>query len=290
MKLRTDMPVVQQLNSAQEVGAEFVFDVRSEAMGDKVAALNVVELLTTLLSIRIMIIEAEDEIRTTLSLMRYSTSNVVSTLEMDDPLEGLLDLHTLGTGNESLWLLNAYAAVNGFHGSLGLITPKERGEEVVICLLEDTLYNERRDMDPRYISVLVSLLEQQGYVVTVVATSPHPKIPQIRVMSTDEALFQIATAGCVIAGDTGFSHAAAAMGTPLVGIWPDWHQHGRARLGDAIKLSAWWELPLYQLSFGFYPNGDPDKIKIVELGTNHAFSPEHVLQSVQSMYPLGGKL
>jgi hypothetical protein len=94
-------------------------------------------------------------------------------------------------------------------------------------------------------------------------------------------VFRVATARCVIAGDTGFAHMAGAFDTPLIALYPDWMQAGICQLRNAIRVSEWWGIQAHHLNYTFFPNAR--RMRVVELGTDRMFSIAHVIESVRSV-------
>jgi hypothetical protein len=282
MRLITNLPAFQQIRNAVEHGIPLFMDLRQERMGDKSAAVAVAKWIAHEANARVTIVEAQQ--KTDFRLGDYLRDETVPVIEL--PLEAELDgldVHTLQTGIESLWFLNAYVSTLGIRAGLSLEREFKCSDEILFCLLTDTEYNERRDMNVHSVKAAADRLTEAGYSVKVLTMNPTPVIPEAVQMSMREAVHQIATAKCVIAGDSGFSHVAGGFGVPLVAIYPDWMHVGKSRLEHAIRVMEWWGIPATHLNYTFFPNAE--KLRVVELGTDHNFSPAHILESVQVLAP-----
>lgn len=284
MRLTTNLPAFQQIRNAVANGVPLFMDLRHERMGDKCAAVAVAKWIAHEANARVTIVESDAQQKTDFKLSQFLRDETVPVIELpiDADFEGL-DVHTLESGIESLWFLNAYVATLGIRAGLTLERSYKRSDEILFCLLDDTEYNERRDMNAHSAKASYERLKEAGHSVRVLTLNPSTVIPEAVQMSIGEAIHQIATAKCVIAGDSGFSHVAGGFGTPLVAIYPDWLHVGKSRLEHAIRVAEWWGIPAVHLNYTFFPNAE--NFRVVELGTDHNFSASHVLESVNALAP-----
>jgi hypothetical protein len=278
-------PAFEQIAEACMANMPIYFDVREEAAGDKIAALNVARWISSVLNSRITILEAPNG-RTPFMLSKYkndaySLDHGVVIMHADpyEQFEGL-NIHTKGN-NDALWFLNYYLINLEERARLSLIEPKPRTDKIVFCALLKVDYNERRAMSPKCIAKSIEALKSQfGDRVILLTDTEHPDLPEHDKYTLDECVELLATSAVVIAGDTGFSHIAAAFGTSLVSLYPDWNAGYINRLSESIKIAKWWGLPTVITQKSFYPNADPDAFDIVEIGTDHSWSIVSMLEAV----------
>lgn len=278
-------PAFEQIAEAYAANIPIYFDIREEAAGDKIAALNVARWISAILGERIIILEAPNG-RTPFMLSSYKNDarNMLGDVSIipADPYEQFegLNIHTKGN-NDALWFLNYYLINLEVRASLHLNEQKPRTDKIVFCGLLNVDYNERRMMSPECVAKSIEALTAQfGDRVVLLTDTEHPALPEHKKHTFDECVELIATSAVVIAGDTGFSHIAAAFGTSLVSLYPDWNAGYINRLSESIKIAKWWGLPPVITQKSFYPNADPDAFDIVEIGTDHTWSIVSMMEAV----------
>lgn len=287
MRLRTSIPATKQIIDAVSLGVPLCMDARTERMGDKAAIVAVAKWISSTFGACVTILESAPG-RTPFMLSDYELPLGVDVAIVDplEPIEDMLDVHTCGN-QDSLWILNPYLATQGCRSKLQLREdhPKrgERTDAIVFGALLNTEYNHRRDMHPAAIRETINVLAGEYPNVVLLLAKPDDRFPEATVGALADAIDTIATASCFIGGDSGFGHVAAAFGTPVVSIYPDWWMHQMPRLGDAIVTAEWWGLPTHYTPKSFLPNAS--QLRVVELGTDGHWSIEHVLRSIATLSP-----
>lgn len=272
-----------QIREAVADGTRLFFDIRKERAGDRAACVAVAHWLADTHDAPLTFVESMTA-PTEFSLSNYKLPFGLD-VEFAGPVDELpgLDIHTPGMGADALWLLGPHAGALGYHGGLHLLTPRPRTAEVLFCLLSGTAYNERRDMDLWHARRTINTLRDAGYDVTVLYDRDSPLFPDALRISLHDCVERIATAGAVIAGDTGFSHIAAAFGTPLVALYPDWPRHGMTDLATSLAVSEWWEVPAWNYTRSFMPNAPYERLRVVQLLDDHRWSIQHVEAALNSL-------
>ena len=281
-----------------QAGIPLVFDLRAEKMGDRAASVAVAEWLTSFGPITF--IEPPGDYPTSFHLSNYILPEGLSVqfLPIGAPFDGL-DVHTPGLGADSLWLLTPYLNSVGIHGQLrlacgdehsqacyDLMAKKAPRDEILFCLLDrvgQPSYNERREMNLWHARKMVNELRREGYNVQILFDKPHELFPDALRLPLNVCVERIARAKCVIAGDTGFSHVAAAFGTPLVALYPDWQRTGVSDLKSALDVAAWWEIPAWNYVKGFAPNAPYSRLRMIQMRSDHTWSIEDMKRGVKEI-------
>lgn len=278
-------PAFEQIAEAISMNVPLYFDVREEAAGDKIAALNVARWISAAAGKKIIIIEAPNG-RTPFMLSNYKNNAyalergvIIIQADPYDQFEGL-NIHTKGN-NDALWFLNYYLLFLEERAELKLINEKPRTDKIILCALLGSDYNERRIMKPECIAKSYDELKKVfGDRVVLLSDKEHPALPAHDHYTFNECVEMLATSAVVIAGDTGFSHIAAAFGTSLVSLYPDWNAGYINRLSESLKIARWWGLSPAIVQKSFYPNADPDAFDLIEIGTDHSWSIASMMEAV----------
>lgn len=282
MRLKTSIPAFEQIKVAIENGVPLAADLRSERMGDACAALAVAQWISGKSGGSQITCIQDPQGKTGFMLNDFVTAAQITCELYPAGVEiPFLDVHTCGL-NDSLWILNPYLTTQGEHPKLKLKEPLQKKESVVFAPLINVEYNNRREMDIDNCNLLISELEAAGHSVIVMTEDAElfPKAPKI---GLKDCIKFIAECKLFIGGDTGFSHVCAALGTKQVAIYPDWFHCGMADLRSAVVTAEWWGIPTTATPKNFLPNAPADKIRVVELGTDHKFSTAHVLDAVNTL-------
>jgi hypothetical protein len=282
------------MSQAIRYDGPLLFDLREEAMGDKIAATAVIVWMLKLLGGCANVLPSGDHVsekhltiiedpngRTPFMLSDYFKHDRVLFAEaspMDD-INGL-DLHTKGHELPSLWELNAYLGAVGNHPRLDMKGVESNGT-IVFSILDRVEYNQRREMDLACARETVDLLTKSGYKVTVLMSRPDALFPEaLTNLSLRDCINQIKSCSLFIGGDTGFSHLAAALKKPSVALYPDHIKFGKYSMSKAAQISEWWGLPGMMFTpMNFYPNSR--QAHYAEIGTDHRWSPMRVLEIVK---------
>lgn len=278
-------PFFYQLQIAINAGREIIIDMRTEANGDKIAHLNIAYWLSLKIG-KITLLETAGG-RGALMLSEYElpeniqcvVTDIYSEYDEEDYPGFLLN----GKGDKDyLWIINSYLCTQQIRAPFSP-KRKEKTDLILFCPLTNSEYNERRDWDIEWSAFAFEKLQNKyGDRVVCIWDKEHPKLPTEK-RTLDECVQMIGNARLVIAGDSGFSHCAAAFGTPLVSIYPDWSLGRVDRQGTANRIAEWFDLPVALCRRTYYPNAEFNKWRLVELGQDHKFSVEHLLQAAEKL-------
>lgn len=279
MKLLISQPVLPQIQAARKVGKKICLDGTKEALGDKVAIVTVATWLRRMLNEEIILLETAPG-RTPFLFSNYELPEglVVEEMQLGIPLEHL-DVLKSGA-NDSLWVLNPYLATLGIHPKIKLKEPATERDEIVFIPLHNPLYNQRRGMDLAHVGKTINYLREIGFNLTVITDFKSEHFESIQ-LPFNEVVERIAGAKIFIGGDTGFSHLACALGTPAIAIYPDWFVVGKSDMRDAATIGEWWGIPSIYTPYSFIPNAPHEKLRVVELASDHTFSIAHVEANIE---------
>jgi hypothetical protein len=280
MRLDLSKPVQKQIIEAKKAGTPLVFDLRQDRMGDKAAFTSIIAWLAGLYG-PITILESVNG-KTAFMLADYFDGAECAIL---DPLEDHkgLDLCTTGLELACNWELHAYLASIGIRPRLSIEVPVEYPSDyIVFAVKSGALYDERKDMDLYRSRETIDQLRMEGHEVEVLYDREDSLFPDAKPRTMEQCLELIAQCRAFVGGDTGFSHVAAACGVPQVAIYPDYFKFGKASLSKSLAISEWWGLKgLLWTPFNTLPNSD--NFAVVELGTDHKWSIEHVLKALERL-------
>lgn len=283
-KFSAALPADDQIKKFLGEGYTLALDLRSEAMGDKVAAISFARFLAQLYTTNIVMIE-KAEGRTPFMLSDYKLPKGVTAkaVTSNEECEDMIDCMRVG-GHDSLWVMNPYLASRGIRNTFEFKKQlPSRRNEVIVVPLTKTPYNQRRDFDQKATRSLIQILKEQKKNVTVLLPKKSSVFPEAETLPIDEFVSRIAGANCVIAGDTGASHLAAALKTPLVSLYPDWVRYGVCRMSTTITVGEWWGFPSYHTPYSFIPNSEAHLFRMSLLDEEHRFGISHVSMLVSEI-------
>ncbi len=284
-KLSITKSARSQVLEVLEKGHRLCLDLRTEALGDKVAALAMGQWLHEMTNEQIYVVEADNK-RTKFMLRDCILDpciTVMSDKEAEEDKNEYYDCIKSGH-NDSLWVMNPYLHSIGIRSSLKLSeAPRVSNDEIVIIPLTHTQYNQRRDWDLSMTKKLAEFLQKQGRSVTVLYDKDTHLLEDYKKVSFEEFLRYISEAKCLVAGDTGASHLAAALDTKQVAVYPDWIRVGLAKMSTTISIAEWWGIPAYWTPYSFLPNADPENFRLTLLDDAHCFSLGHIMNSIRSL-------
>lgn len=277
-------PYRQQIKLAKENDLPICFDLRAEAMGDKVAALGFAEWVHSTFDVPVIFVEARNG-RTPFMLSDYVLPDYFTVEEKhlhEEP--PYLDVYR-GGSIDPLWIVTPYLRMLGIHPSLQLRSAPKKAGDIIFSPLTGVAYNERRNMSLECVSQTVEHLRADGYSVTVLYDKQSDELPDAMNLPLNTAIERIASASLFIGGDTGFTHLACALGVPTIALYPDWGFAGMTSTRDNIVISEWLEIPAYYIGKNFLPSAPYDKIRVSEIDTEHKWSIEHVKKCARSLFP-----
>jgi hypothetical protein len=282
MRLQIQYPVFDQIQAAKDNGIPIMCDLRSDRMGDKVATLAYAMWIRDKADISVTMIE-DSRGKTPFLLSDYVLPERISVMDIpaEKDITDMLDVHT-SQNNDSLWIINGYLSIIGVHPVLKKPYPKKRTGEILFFPLTHTEYNQRRDMDLHCVALTVDYLKRRGHTVSVIYDRDTNILP-VEHLPLNEVCERIYNASCIISGDTGFSHLAPALGTPVTAIYPDWYKYQSFSSFDQAKTAEWFGIPTWYTPKLFLPNSPYHLLRTVELDTEHKWSVEHVARSIDTL-------
>lgn len=285
MRLLIQYPVFAQIQTAKDNGITICCDLRSDRMGDKVATLAYAMYIRDTADVPVVMVE-DRRGKTPFLLSDYILPERISAVDIpvESEITDMLDVHT-SNNNDSLWTINGYLSVKGIHPILKKNRPKNPSGEILFFPLTHTEYNQRRNMDLRCVALTVEYLQKMGHKVSVIYDRDTDILPVER-LPLDVVCERIYDASCIVSGDTGFSHLAPALGTPVAAIYPDWYRAQAFSSFDQAKTAEWYNIPTYYTPKLFLPNAPLDLLRVIELDTEHKWSVEHVARSVETLVSL----
>jgi hypothetical protein len=280
-RLSITRPARIQIMEMLSDGAQLGVDLTGEAMGDKCTALAFGQWLQESFQVPVTFIESKNG-RTPFMLSDYQLRPRLRVVQIENSEHEYLDAMKSGLV-DTMWVFNAWLGARREHGDLFIPGgAPERTDEIIVVPLSKTPYDVRRDMDLEYMSRFVKLL-REIYKVTVLYDKPSSYFPDAEKLEIGDFVRRIASAQLVIAGDTGASHLAAVLKTPLISLYPDWVQAGHRKMTQTIAVCEFWGIPATFTPHSTFPNAVPEKFRLSRLDEERRFSMAHVLSNIKEL-------